>query len=111
MAEDCWDSLVGTVVQILKRIARGLRCIRRQNRGSLHEAIGQTVSDLLETLSFHLQQRVVAQEAVRLFQDRKSSQTGLSALLVAQLALHAGCSSIVSFDRGAVRGAGMTRLD
>ncbi|WP_102905867.1 MULTISPECIES: type II toxin-antitoxin system VapC family toxin [unclassified Variovorax] len=75
------------------------------------QEIGETVADLLETPRFHLQQREVVQEAVRLFQDRKSSKAGLADLLVAQLALHAGCSAIVSFDRAAVRGAGMTLLD
>jgi predicted nucleic-acid-binding protein len=75
------------------------------------QEIGQTVADLLETPRFHLQQREVVQEAVRLFQDKKSSKAGLADLLIAQLAVHAGCSSIVSFDRAAVRTAGMTLLE
>ena len=79
--------------------------------GATHQEIGQTVADLLETPRFYLQQREVVQESVRLFHDRKSSKAGLADLLIAQLALHAGCSSIVSFDRGAVRAAGMTLLD
>ena len=76
-----------------------------------HQEICETVADLLETPRFYLQQREVVQESVRFFQDKKSSRTGLADLLIAQLALHAGCSAIVSFDRAAVRAAGMTLLD
>ncbi|SDE09521.1 Predicted nucleic-acid-binding protein, contains PIN domain [Variovorax sp. CF079] len=73
--------------------------------------IGETISDLLETPRFHLQQREVVQQAVRRFQDKKAGKAGLADLLIAQIALDEGCSSIVSFDRGAVRTAGMTLLD
>jgi predicted nucleic-acid-binding protein len=76
-----------------------------------HQEIGQTVADLLETPRFHLQHREAVQKAVRHFHDKRSSKAGLADLLIAQLALHAGCSSIVSFDRAAVRAAGMTLLD
>ena len=76
-----------------------------------HQGIGETVADLLETPRFHLQEREVVQEAVRRFQDKKSSKTGLADLAIAQLALHAGCSATVSFDPAAVRAAGMTLLD
>jgi predicted nucleic-acid-binding protein len=75
-----------------------------------HQEIGETVTDLLETPRFHLQQREVVQEAVRRLQDKKSSKTGLADLLIAQIALDAGCSETVSFDRAAVRAAGMTLL-
>ena len=73
--------------------------------------IGETISDLLETPRFHLQQREVVQQAVRRFQDKKAGKAGFADLLIAQIALDEGCSSIVSFDRGAVRTAGMTLLD
>lgn len=76
-----------------------------------HQEIGETVADLLETPRFHLQERELVQEAVRRFQDKKSSKTGLADLVIAQLALHAGCSATVSFDRAALRAAGMTLLD
>lgn len=73
--------------------------------------IGETISDLLETPRFHLQQREVVQQAVRRFQDKKAGKAGFADLLIAQIALDEGCSSTVSFDRGAVRTAGMTLLD
>ena len=79
--------------------------------GATHLEIGETVVDLLETPLFHLQQREVVQEAARRFKDKKSSKAGLADLLIAQLAMDAGCSATVSFDRGAVRAAGMTLLD
>jgi predicted nucleic-acid-binding protein len=76
-----------------------------------HQEIGETISDLLETPRFHLQQREVVREAVARFRDKKSSKAGFADLLIAQLSLDAGCSETLSFDRAAVRAAGMTLLD
>jgi predicted nucleic-acid-binding protein len=76
-----------------------------------HQEIGETISDHLETPRFHLQQREVVQEAVGRFRDKKSSKAGFADLLIAQISLDAGCSETLSFDRAAVRTAGMTLLD
>jgi len=72
--------------------------------------IGETVNDLLGTPSFHVQQREAVHEAARQLLTRKSKSAGFADLLIAQVALNEGCSSVVSFDRGAVRNAGMTLL-
>lgn len=78
--------------------------------GASTKEIGALVNDLLSTPSFHLQQRGAVQEAVQLLLTQKPKGTGFAELLIAQTALNEGCTSIVSFDRGAVRSAGMTLL-
>jgi predicted nucleic-acid-binding protein len=72
--------------------------------------IGEMVNDLLSTPNFHLQQRGAVQEAAQLLLTQKTKGTGFADLLIARVALNEGCTSIVSFDRGAVRTAGMTLL-
>lgn len=73
--------------------------------------IGETVNDLLGMPSFHVQQREAVHEAARQLLTRKSKNAGFADLLIAQLALNEGCTSVVSFDRGAIRNAGMTLLE
>jgi predicted nucleic-acid-binding protein len=72
--------------------------------------IGEMVNDLLSMPNFHLQQRGAVQEAAQFLLTQKTRGAGFADLLIAQIALNEGCTSIVSFDRGAVRTAGMTLL-
>ena len=74
------------------------------------EEIGAMVNDLLAMPVLHLQQREAVREAAHRLLTQKTKATGFADLLIAQVALDQGCTSIVSFDRGAVRGAGMTLL-
>ncbi len=73
--------------------------------------IGQTVGDLLDTPRFHLQHRDVVREALQRFQGKVADTAGFADILIARIAINEGCSAIVSFDRAAVRSAGMTLLD
>ncbi len=73
--------------------------------------IGQTVNDLLETPRFALQHRDVVQQALQQFHVKAASKAGFADLLITRIAMNEGCSAVVSFDRAAVRGAGMALLD
>lgn len=78
--------------------------------GATVREIGDMVNDLLGTPNFHLQQRQAVQEAAQLLLTQKTKGSGFADLLIARIALNEGCTSIVSFDRGAIRNAGMTLL-
>ena len=69
----------------------------------------ETVADLLDSSKFKLENEPVIQAAVRQMRNRKS-KVGLADQLIAQIATAAGCSHTVSFDRSAVRSAGMKLL-
>jgi predicted nucleic-acid-binding protein len=70
-----------------------------------------TVADLLATPQFRLQQREAVQDAVRVLQAGKSGKAGFTDFLIAQIARCEGCETVVSFDRTAIRQAGMTALE
>ncbi|MBB1599004.1 PIN domain-containing protein [Variovorax sp. UMC13] len=75
--------------------------------------IGEMVDDLLNTPTFHLQNREAVHEATRQLltaRNTKAQGAGFADRVIAQVALKEGCSSTVSFDRAAVRSAGMTLL-
>lgn len=75
--------------------------------------IGEMVNDLLNTPTFHLQHREAVHEATRQLltaRHTKAQGAGFADRVIAQVALKEGCSSTVSFDRAAVRSAGMTLL-
>ncbi|MGJ7543877.1 PIN domain-containing protein [Variovorax sp. LT1R16] len=75
--------------------------------------IGEMVNDLLNTPTFHLQHREAVHEAARQLltaRTTKAQGAGFADRVIAQVALKEGCSSTMSFDRAAVRSAGMTLL-
>lgn len=69
----------------------------------------ETVADLLASSKFKLENEPVIQAAVQQMRNRKS-KVGFADQLIAQIATAAGCSHTVSFDRAAVRSAGMKLL-
>ena len=68
------------------------------------------LDDLLSTPQFHLERRDVVQAAIRRFKAGKSRKAGVVDALIAQIAESEGCTHIFTFDRAAVRAAGMTLL-
>lgn len=74
------------------------------------DEVRQTVNDLLGTPHFHLERREVVQAAVARTAGGKSSKAGFVDVLIALTARAEGCSQIVTFDKGAARGAGMLLL-
>ena len=68
------------------------------------------VEDLLNTPQFHLDRRDVVIATVQHMKGSKSAKAGFVDALIAQLATSEGCSRTVSFDKVAVRSAGMVLL-
>jgi predicted nucleic-acid-binding protein len=66
-----------------------------------------TVDDLLASQRMHLEQREVVQAAGRVC---RSGKAGFVDALIAQVAKAAGCGRTVSFDKAAVRLAGMVAV-
>jgi predicted nucleic-acid-binding protein len=66
-----------------------------------------TVDDLLASQRMQLEQREVVQGAVQVC---RSSKAGFVDALIAQVAKTAGCVQTVSFDKLAVRFAGMVAV-
>ena len=71
------------------------------------EEIGQTVSDLLSTRSIVIENRDVVARALAI---SEKNGCGFADAVIAASAWNAGCTKIVSFDRGARR-AGMTLVE
>ena len=74
------------------------------------DELADMISDLLNTPQIQVERREVIQTAIRRFKQGKSRKTGLVDALVAELASSEGCTSTVTFDKTAVRAAGMTLL-
>ncbi len=68
------------------------------------------LEDLLGTPHFQLERREVVQAAIQRFKESNNRKSGITDALIAQIAVSAGCTHTVSFDKGAVRSAGMTLL-
>lgn len=68
------------------------------------------LEDLLRTPQFQLERREVVQAAIGRFKAGSSRKSGLTDALIAQIADSDGCTHTVSFDKAAVRSAGMTLL-
>ena len=69
-----------------------------------------TVEDLLNTPRFQLDRRDVVAATVQFMKAREGAKAGFADALIAQLAAAQGCSRMVSFDKAAVRSAGMALL-
>lgn len=68
-----------------------------------------TVADLLDSAHFQLESRAMVQAAVQRVKSLKS-KAGLTDYLIVEIANSNGCSHTVSFDKAAVRSAGMQLL-
>ena len=79
--------------------------------GATTAELAETVSDLLATPWFRLQAREAVQDAVRALRAAKTGKAGFADFLVMHVALREGCGTVVSFDRAAVRLAGMTAVE
>ena len=90
LAELCW---------VLKRLY-----------GADRDELTATTEDLLNTAQFHLERRDVVQAAIQHGRGGKGAKAGFVDVLIAQVAAVDGCSHTVSFDKAAVRGAGMVLL-
>ena len=69
-----------------------------------------TVQDLLGTARFQVDQRDVVVAALQQLRSVNRSKTDLADALIMQLAVAAGCSHTVSFDKTAARTTGMRLL-
>jgi len=82
--------------------------------GSLFDATTEelvaTVEDLLNTPRFCMEKREVLQAAIGRFKTASSRKEGLADALIAEIAASAGCKATMTFDKAAVRAAGMTLL-
>ena len=74
------------------------------------DELADMISDLLNTPQIQVERREVVQAAIRRFNQSKSRKAGLVDALIAEIASSEGCSSTVTFDKAAVRAAGMTLL-
>lgn len=69
-----------------------------------------TAQDMLDTPQFHLERRDVVLATVRHKPASKGAKAGFVDALIARVAQAEGCVHTVSFDKGAVRAAGMRLL-
>ena len=68
------------------------------------------MEDLLNTPRFQLDRRDVVAATVQFMKAGQGAKAGFVGALIAQLAAAQGCSRTVSFDKAAVRSAGMVLL-
>ena len=74
------------------------------------DELADMISDLFNTPQIQVERREVVQAAIRRFSPGKNRKAGLVDALIAEIASSEGCSLIVTFDKAAVRAAGMTLL-
>lgn len=79
--------------------------------GATTSDLVETVTDLLATPQFKLQAREAVQDAVQALRVGKTGKAGFADFLISRIALREGCSAVVSFDRAAIRAAGMTAVE
>ena len=69
-----------------------------------------TLEDFLNTPQFCMEKRDVLQAAIGRFKASSNRKVGLADALIAEIAASAGCTATMTFDKAAVRVAGMTLL-
>ncbi len=84
--------------------------VLRNAYGASDDELVTTVADMLNTPQFHLEQRDVILAAIRHRRGGKGLKAGFVDTLIAQLAQAEGCTHTLSFDKAAVRSAGMSLL-
>jgi len=72
--------------------------------------LADTLNDFLGTAQFQMERREVVQAATQRFSSQKDAKVGVTDLLIAEVARDQGCTHTVSFDKSAVRSAGMVLL-
>jgi predicted nucleic-acid-binding protein len=83
--------------------------LKRLYSASADELVA-AVEDLLNTPQFYLERRDAVIGTVQHMEGIKGSKAGFVDALIAQLATAQGCSRTVTFDKVAVRSAGMVLL-
>ena len=78
--------------------------------GATTDELAATIEDLLSTPRFYIEKREAVQAAMRRFKAGSSRKAGLVDALIAEIAASVGCSATMTFDKAAVRAAGMTLL-
>jgi predicted nucleic-acid-binding protein len=89
--------------------------VLRRLYAATDEELLETVADLLGSAHFRIESRAIVQAAVQRVKLPKSapgkpSKAGLTDYLIFEIAKTEGCSKTVSFDKAAVRSAGMQLL-
>jgi predicted nucleic-acid-binding protein len=74
------------------------------------DELRETAQGLLDMPQLQLERRDVIQAVLRPGKADKRSKAGFADALITQTALEQGCAKVVSFDKTAVRDAGMTLL-
>ncbi|NBT55958.1 MAG: PIN domain-containing protein [Betaproteobacteria bacterium] len=69
------------------------------------------IDDLLRSRHLQLEHRPAVQAAVHALRQSPKASAGIADVLITHIGQALGCSHTVSFDKGAVRWAGMTLLD
>ena len=69
------------------------------------------IDDLLRSRHLQLEHRPAVHAAVHALRQSPKASAGLADVLITHIGQALGCSHTVSFDKGAVRWAGMTLLD
>jgi predicted nucleic-acid-binding protein len=69
------------------------------------------IDDLLRSRHLQLEHRPAVQAAVHALRQSPKASAGLADVLITHIGQALGCSHTVSFDKGAVRWAGMTLLN
>lgn len=81
--------------------------------GATTDELVATLEDFLNTPQFYVEKREVLQAAIGRIKSKvaaSSRKTGLADALIAEIAASAGCTATMTFDKAAVRAAGMTLL-
>jgi len=78
--------------------------------GATMDELVATIEDFLNTPQFCMEKREVLQAAIGRFKESSCRKAGLADALIAEIAASAGCTATMTFDKAAVRAAGMTLL-
>lgn len=78
--------------------------------GATMDELVATIEDFLNTPQFCMEKREVLQAAIGRFKESSSRKAELADALIAEIAASAGCTATMTFDKAAVRAAGMTLL-
>ena len=81
--------------------------------GATMDELVATIEDFLNPPQFCVEKREVLQAAIGRIKSKvaaSSRKVGLADALIAEIAASAGCTATMTFDKAAVRAAGMTLL-
>ena len=78
--------------------------------GATMDELVAMLEDFLNTPQFCMEKRDVLQAAIGRFKASGNRKAGLADALIAEIALSAGCTATMTFEKAAVRAVGMTLL-